>query len=148
MVPFNAHPLYGSAKSDLTCCIADMGLAIFDGCGLAKEELCAFYCSCVSPNIRTSRCSNTSPSSPSLPSSSPPLSIPPLHLYPITTLNHMSHLAPWIAKRPTPKIQEQYERIGGGSPIRMWTDKQGEGMVKLLVKMSPQTGNVAWSPDH
>lgn len=51
-----------------------------------------------------------------------------------------NRLAPWIAKRRTPKIQEQYEKIGGGSPIRMWTDKQGEGMVKLLDKMSPQTG--------
>ena len=26
-------------KSDLTCCIADMGLAVFDGCSLEEEEL-------------------------------------------------------------------------------------------------------------
>lgn len=51
-----------------------------------------------------------------------------------------SKLAPWIAKRRSPRIQEQYKRIGGGSPIRMWTDRQGEGMVKILDKLSPETG--------
>jgi protoheme ferro-lyase len=51
-----------------------------------------------------------------------------------------SQLAPWIAKRRTPKIQEQYRKIGGGSPIKMWTKKQGKGMVELLDKMSPSTG--------
>lgn len=51
-----------------------------------------------------------------------------------------SKLAPWIAKRRTPVIQERYKEIGGGSPIRMWTDKQGEGMVKLLDSLSPETG--------
>jgi protoporphyrin/coproporphyrin ferrochelatase len=48
-------------------------------------------------------------------------------------------LAPLIAKRRTPKIIEQYERIGGGSPIKMWTEKQGEGMVKLLDQISPES---------
>lgn len=51
-----------------------------------------------------------------------------------------SKLAPLIAKRRTPKIQEQYSRIGGGSPIKKWTAVQGEGMVKLLDSMSPRTG--------
>lgn len=51
-----------------------------------------------------------------------------------------SKLAPFIAKRRTPKIQEQYSRIGGGSPIKKWTALQGEGMVKLLDSMSPHTG--------
>ena len=51
-----------------------------------------------------------------------------------------SKLAPWIAKRRTPVIQERYNEIGGGSPIRMWTDKQGEGMVQLLDNLSPETG--------
>jgi ferrochelatase len=50
------------------------------------------------------------------------------------------YLAPWIAKRRTPKIQEQYSKIGGGSPIKMWTEKQGQEMIKLLDKISPQTG--------
>ncbi|CAM9415749.1 unnamed protein product [Lampetra planeri] len=48
-----------------------------------------------------------------------------------------SKLAPWIAKRRTPKIQEQYSRIGGGSPIKLWTSRQGEGMVRLLDHMCP-----------
>ncbi|XP_078408253.1 ferrochelatase, mitochondrial [Cetorhinus maximus] len=50
-----------------------------------------------------------------------------------------SKLAPFIAKRRTPKIQEQYHRIGGGSPIKMWTAMQGDGMVKLLDELSPET---------
>ncbi|KAF7649187.1 hypothetical protein LDENG_00145690 [Lucifuga dentata] len=49
-------------------------------------------------------------------------------------------LGPFIARRRTPKIQEQYNRIGGGSPIKRWTSMQGEGMVKLLDQMSPETG--------
>ncbi|XP_023608392.1 ferrochelatase, mitochondrial isoform X4 [Myotis lucifugus] len=57
----------------------------------------------------------------------------------LMTLPIQNRLAPIIAKRRTPKIQEQYRRIGGGSPIKMWTSKQGEGMVKLLDKMSPHT---------
>lgn len=52
-----------------------------------------------------------------------------------------SKLAPWIARRRTPTIQKRYQEIGGGSPIRMWTDQQGEGMVQLLDKLSPETSN-------
>ncbi|XP_029692995.1 thioredoxin-like protein 1 isoform X2 [Takifugu rubripes] len=48
-------------------------------------------------------------------------------------------LGPFIAKRRTPKIQEQYSKIGGGSPIKHWTSMQGEGMVKLLDHRSPET---------
>ncbi|CAF1049307.1 unnamed protein product [Adineta ricciae] len=48
-------------------------------------------------------------------------------------------LGPWIARRRTPSIQEQYGKIGGGSPIKMWTEKQGQGMVKLLDQLSPST---------
>ncbi|XP_074547082.1 ferrochelatase, mitochondrial [Halichoeres trimaculatus] len=48
-------------------------------------------------------------------------------------------LGPFIAKRRTPKIQEQYSKIGGGSPIKHWTSMQGEGMVKLLDEMCPDT---------
>ncbi|KAH0512916.1 Ferrochelatase, mitochondrial [Microtus ochrogaster] len=57
----------------------------------------------------------------------------------LMTLPIQNKLAPFIAKRRTPKIQEQYRRIGGGSPIKMWTSKQGEGMVKLLDELSPDT---------
>ncbi|XP_004745604.1 ferrochelatase, mitochondrial isoform X3 [Mustela putorius furo] len=57
----------------------------------------------------------------------------------LMTLPIQNKLAPIIAKRRTPKIQEQYRRIGGGSPIKMWTSTQGEGMVKLLDELSPHT---------
>ncbi|POI26207.1 hypothetical protein CIB84_010043, partial [Bambusicola thoracicus] len=57
----------------------------------------------------------------------------------LMTLPAQNKLAPFIAKRRTPRIQEQYSRIGGGSPIKKWTAVQGEGMVKLLDSMSPQT---------
>ena len=50
-----------------------------------------------------------------------------------------SRLAPFIARRRTPKIEEQYAEIGGGSPITYWTQKQGEGMVKILDEISPET---------
>ena len=52
-----------------------------------------------------------------------------------------SIIAPRIAKRRTPSIVEQYREIGGGSPIKMWTQKQGEGMVKLLDEMCPESGD-------
>lgn len=48
-------------------------------------------------------------------------------------------LAKFIARRRTPSIQKQYAKIGGGSPIKAWTDKQGAGMVSLLDKISPHT---------
>ncbi|XP_026571130.1 ferrochelatase, mitochondrial [Pseudonaja textilis] len=57
----------------------------------------------------------------------------------LMTLPVQNKLGPFIAKRRTPKIQEQYRRIGGGSPIKKWTEAQGEGMVKLLNEMSPES---------
>ncbi|KIY73047.1 ferrochelatase [Cylindrobasidium torrendii FP15055 ss-10] len=48
-------------------------------------------------------------------------------------------LAPWIARRRTPQIEEQYEAIGGGSPILRYTKFQGEGMAKLLDELHPET---------
>ena len=52
---------------------------------------------------------------------------------------YKKQLAPLIAKRRTPKIIKQYSEIGGGSPIKMWTDLQGQGMVEILDKISPET---------
>lgn len=45
-------------------------------------------------------------------------------------------LAPMIAKRRTPKIEKQYEEIGGGSPILRWTRHQGEGMTQILEELT------------
>ncbi|APA08896.1 hypothetical protein sscle_04g036660 [Sclerotinia sclerotiorum 1980 UF-70] len=50
-----------------------------------------------------------------------------------------NYLGPLISKRRTPKIQKQYAAIGGGSPIRKWSEHQAEEMCKLLDKMSPET---------
>jgi protoporphyrin/coproporphyrin ferrochelatase len=50
-----------------------------------------------------------------------------------------SYLGPLISKRRTPKIMKQYAAIGGGSPIRKWSEYQAAGMCKLLDKMSPET---------
>ena len=52
------------------------------------------------------------------------------------------YLAPLIARRRTPRIKDQYAQIGGGSPIKMWTEKQGQAMVKYLDEISPSTGKL------
>ncbi len=45
---------------------------------------------------------------------------------------------PYIAKRRTPKIIEQYAAIGGKSPILDWTELQGRELVKKLDVLSPE----------
>lgn len=50
-----------------------------------------------------------------------------------------NYLGPLISKRRTPKIMKQYAAIGGGSPIRKWSEYQAAEMCKLLDKMSPET---------
>lgn len=50
-----------------------------------------------------------------------------------------SYLGPLISKRRTPKIQKQYAEIGGGSPIRKWSEHQAAEMCKILDKTSPET---------
>ena len=40
-------------------------------------------------------------------------------------------LGNWIAKKRTPKIQEKYKMIGGGSPIKRITAEQGAGKVTI-----------------
>lgn len=55
-------------------------------------------------------------------------------------LPFQSYASKFIATRRTPQIKEQYQAIGGGSPILSWTRKQGEAMEKLLDEISPETG--------
>ncbi|MCJ1463951.1 ferrochelatase hem15 [Pseudocyphellaria aurata] len=50
-----------------------------------------------------------------------------------------SYLGPLIASRRTPKIQKQYAAIGGGSPIRKWSEHQSSEMCKILDRRSPET---------
>lgn len=56
----------------------------------------------------------------------------------IIDLGKFQKLGLWAAKKRTPKIEKQYAAIGG-SPIRKWTNAQGEQMAKLLDTMSPET---------
>ncbi|VDL19193.1 unnamed protein product [Hymenolepis diminuta] len=48
-------------------------------------------------------------------------------------------LAKWIAKRRTPRIQEKYIEIGGGSPLIQWMTCQGKALVRTLDTISPET---------
>jgi ferrochelatase len=48
-------------------------------------------------------------------------------------------LAPIIARRRTPRIEQQYADIGGGSPILRYTQLQGDGMAQLLDELHPET---------
>lgn len=48
-------------------------------------------------------------------------------------------LGPFIARRRTSSVQQNYQDIGGGSPILQWTETQGKGMVERLDKLSPET---------
>ncbi len=50
-----------------------------------------------------------------------------------------SILGDFIAKRRTPRIEKLYAAIGGGSPIRRWTEAQGRGMCERLDELSPDT---------
>uniref|UniRef100_A0A0L8H009 Ferrochelatase n=1 Tax=Octopus bimaculoides TaxID=37653 RepID=A0A0L8H009_OCTBM len=63
----------------------------------------------------------------------------------LMSLPAQNQLGPLIAKRRTPRIQEQYSKIGGGSPIKHWTSIQGQRMVELLDRISPQTAD--WLSD-
>lgn len=48
-------------------------------------------------------------------------------------------IAKFIAWRRTPKIAHHYAEIGGGSPIRKWSEYQAKEMCKLLDEIAPAT---------
>lgn len=48
-------------------------------------------------------------------------------------------LGPFIANRRTKSVQQNYQDIGGGSPILEWTEAQGRGMCERLDALSPRT---------
>ncbi len=50
-----------------------------------------------------------------------------------------SVLGNYIARRRAPRVTKLYAAIGGGSPIRRWTEAQGRGMCQRLDAMSPET---------
>ncbi|AET38626.1 ferrochelatase HEM15 Ecym_3122 [Eremothecium cymbalariae DBVPG len=53
--------------------------------------------------------------------------------------NWQPAIAKWIAKRRTPKVEKQYEEIGGGSPIFKWSKYQVDRVCELLDERSPET---------
>lgn len=55
-------------------------------------------------------------------------------------LPFQKYAAKYISRRRTPQIKDQYQAIGGGSPILSWTRKQGLAMEKVLDEISPETG--------
>jgi ferrochelatase len=57
-------------------------------------------------------------------------------------LPFQKYLARFITTRRTPRIKDQYAKIGGGSPIRMWTEKQASKLVEILDKTLPETGEL------
>ncbi|KAI0191607.1 hypothetical protein F4808DRAFT_443774 [Astrocystis sublimbata] len=50
-----------------------------------------------------------------------------------------NYIGTFISTRRTPKIQKQYAEIGGGSPIRKWSEYQNAEMCKILDRISPET---------
>ncbi|KAI0914673.1 hypothetical protein F4824DRAFT_494789 [Ustulina deusta] len=50
-----------------------------------------------------------------------------------------NYIGSFISSRRTPKIQQQYAEIGGGSPIRKWSEYQNAEMCKILDRISPET---------
>ena len=57
-----------------------------------------------------------------------------------------SWLGPLIARRRTPMIEKAYTEIGGGSPIRKWSELQASEICKRLDKLSPETGTPSCIP--
>lgn len=48
-------------------------------------------------------------------------------------------IANFIVQRRTPKIEKNYAEIGGGSPIRKWTELQATAVCKILDTTNPET---------
>ena len=48
-------------------------------------------------------------------------------------------LGRFIAQRRTPKVRKLYGDIGGGSPIKRWTEIQGRAMCERLDRLRPET---------
>lgn len=50
-----------------------------------------------------------------------------------------NYLAKFIARRRTPQIESHYLEIGGGSPIRYWSEYQAKKVCEILDKTNPST---------
>lgn len=54
-------------------------------------------------------------------------------------LPFQSWVAKLLARRRTPTIEKHYEEIGGGSPIRYWSEYQCQKVCSILDETSPET---------
>lgn len=52
---------------------------------------------------------------------------------------YQPQIAKYIAKFRTPRIEKQYQEIGGGSPIRKWSEYQAQELCKILDETCPET---------
>lgn len=52
---------------------------------------------------------------------------------------YQAQIAKFITWRRTPTIESHYKEIGGGSPIRKWSEYQNSEACKLLDELSPST---------
>ncbi|GMM38918.1 ferrochelatase [Saccharomycopsis crataegensis] len=57
----------------------------------------------------------------------------------IINIPFQKYLAKWIVKRRTPVIEQRYSEIGGGSPIRQWSEYQASKVCSILDKTCPET---------
>jgi len=57
----------------------------------------------------------------------------------IIKIPFQKYIGSLLAKRRAWKVKEQYQMIGGGSPILRWTDLQGKLLCQGLDKESPET---------
>ncbi|GCE97940.1 ferrochelatase hem15 [Zygosaccharomyces mellis] len=53
--------------------------------------------------------------------------------------NYQRTIAKYVAKFRTPKIEAQYSEIGGGSPIKKWSEYQSSEVCRILDSISPET---------
>jgi ferrochelatase len=55
----------------------------------------------------------------------------------------VQHLLAWaIARARSPKVRGYYRRIGGGSPLRRWTERQGELLQAELGRRAPGEASI------
>lgn len=59
-------------------------------------------------------------------------------LIPLGRFQHM--IAKIVARRRSPMVEKRYEEIGGGSPIRKWSELQAREVCKILDRINPETG--------
>lgn len=57
----------------------------------------------------------------------------------IIRLPFQKQLAKWIVSRRTPVIEQRYKEIGGGLPIRLWSEYQASKVCEILDEISPDT---------